>query len=91
MKKRWLSAALVMAMAVSALAGCGSKPAETAAPATTAATEAATEAKAEETEAEAEETEAAEEVEYGPILQKAKETGKLVAAINAQSPPWRFH
>lgn len=91
MKKRWLSAALVMAMAVSALAGCGSKPAETAAPATTAATEAATEAKAEETNAEAEETEAAEEVEYGPILQKAKETGKLVAAINAQSPPWRFH
>ena len=29
--------------------------------------------------------------EYGPILSKAKESGKLVAAINAQSPPWRFH
>lgn len=29
--------------------------------------------------------------EYGPILTKAMETGKLVAAINAQSPPWRFH
>lgn len=94
MKKRWITIALAAVMAISTLAGCGSKPEETQAPAQAETTAApTTQAAKTETPAETEastETEAEKE-EYGPILQKAKESGKLIAAINAQSPPWRFH
>lgn len=94
MRKQMMAMALVAGLAVSSLAGCGSKPAETQPAAAPAQTEAA-KTEAEKTEAaktEADKTEApAENVEYGPVLSKAKETGKIVAAINAQSPPWRFH
>ncbi len=88
MKRRWMAAAMAAVMAVSTLAGCGAKSEETQAPPkveTTQAAQAPAETQAP-TEAQAGETQ-----EYGPILQKAKESGKLVAAINAQSPPWRFH
>ncbi|MCI9147932.1 MAG: transporter substrate-binding domain-containing protein [Hungatella sp.] len=90
MKKRWIATALAAVMAVSTLAGCGAKPEEAQAPAPAETTQAAqTEAPAE-TKTPAETTAQTEE-EYGPVLQKAKESGKLIAAINAQSPPWRFH
>ena len=56
MKKRWISTALCAAMVAASLAGCGSKPAETAAPTTAAA--ASSEA-ADKTEAAAEDTSAA--------------------------------
>lgn len=88
MKKQWMAMALTMGLIAGSLAGCSSQPAQTqpAAPAQT-------QAEAEKTEAEkteAEKTEATAE-EYGPILSKVKESGKIIAAINAQSPPWRFH
>lgn len=88
MKKQWMAMALTMGLIAGSLAGCSSQPAQMqpAAPAQT-------QAEAEKTEAEkteAEKTEATAE-EYGPILSKVKESGKIIAAINAQSPPWRFH
>lgn len=79
MKKQITALAMAVMMAAS-LAGCSSKPAETAAP----ATEAAAETEAAETaaaESEAAETEAAE----------GETTGTLVMATNAEFPPYEFH
>lgn len=88
MKKQWMAMALTMGLIAGSLAGCSSQPVQT-----QPAEPAQTQAEAEKTEAEkteAEKTEATAE-EYGPILSKVKESGKIIAAINAQSPPWRFH
>ena len=76
MKKQFAALSMAAMMAAVSLAGCSSKPAETAASATEAATEAASEA----AETEAEETEAA-----------AESKGTLVMATNAEFPPYEFH
>lgn len=88
MKKRWIATALAAVMAAGTLAGCSSKPEETQAPAQV---EMTVDAGTVQTEAPSGTEAETEAQEYGPILSKAKESGKLVAAINAQSPPWRFH
>ncbi len=93
MRKQLMATALIVGMMAGSLAGCGSKTEGTqpAAPAQSEAaqTEAAkTEAeKAEEGKTEAKTEAPAENVEYGPILSKVNEAGKIVAAISAKSQP----
>lgn len=89
MRKKLFGVGIVIALMAGLTAACSSKPTET--PAVSEATEASA---VEETQTVTEE-ETVKESEgneaYGPILSRVKETGKIVAAINAQSPPWRFH
>ena len=78
--KKQITALAMAVMMTASLAGCSSKPAETAAP----ATEAAAETEAAETEAaesEAAETEAAE----------GETKGTLIMSTNAEFPPYEFH
>ena len=63
MKKRWLSLAVAATAAITVLAGCGSKTAETTVAATEAATTAAASSKAAESSAEETKAEAAAEGE----------------------------
>lgn len=72
MKKRWLSLAVAATAAITVLAGCGSKAAETTAAATEAATTEA--ASSEAAESSAEETKAEAQLKAKFLLRKAMTT-----------------
>ena len=99
MKKRFVSVMLGAVMTAALLSGCGSKKAETEAPATEAAateapaTEAATEAPATEAATEAAATEAATEAGVETEAEEkttTAEEGKFVVGFDAEYPPYGY-
>ena len=91
MKKR-LATCVALLMAVAMFAGCSSsqQPAQTTAGQSD--TAAASDTSAAETTEET--SQAAGDYDMsnaGPVLQRVYDTGVMHVAINAQSPPWRFH
>ena len=92
MKKRWLSLAVAATAAITVLAGCGSKAAETTAAATEAATTEAASSEAAESSAEETKAEAAETTAAAAEEKKEAADGELItvgyAQVGAESD-WR--